>query len=271
VPTALSRSLRIQYNDLSRGGPAFLCLPGWCENKSTFGRITHALARSNRVIALDWRGHGKSDSDGAEFGLEELVEDAVAVIRTSSVGTVIPVTASHAGWVALELRRRLGERVPRLVCLDWIVGPPPSVFVELLKALQDREHWLTTRGALFRRWLADSSESHVVRHIREEMGSYGYEMWSRAAREIARAYAGGTPLEALARLDPPCPTLHLYSQPREAAYLALQQEFARKHPWFKVQRIEARSQFPALEVPDDVSRAILDFVNAGVKRVGPLA
>jgi pimeloyl-ACP methyl ester carboxylesterase len=271
VPTAYSRSLRIQYNDLSRGSPAFLCLPGWCETKSTFGRITHALGRSQRVIALDWRGHGKSASDGAEFGLEELVDDALAVIRATGIGPFIPVAISHAGWAALELRRRLGERVPRMVCLDWIVGPPPAVFLSLLKALQDREQSLVTRGALFRRWIADCSDPLVVRHIREEMGSYGYEMWGRAARAIERSYASGSPLEALARLDPPCPTLHLYSQPREKEYLTFQQDFAKKHPWFKVQRVEARSHFPALETPDAIARAILDFADFGPRRVGPLA
>src|SRR5688500_6089901 len=97
VPTAYSRSLRIRYNDLSRGSPAFLCLPGWCENKTTFARITHALGRDHRVIALDWRGHGQSaapaapaaasaasirvaSTRAAEFGNAELVEDALAVV-----------------------------------------------------------------------------------------------------------------------------------------------------------------------------------------------
>jgi len=271
VPTAFCRNLRIQFNDLSRGSPAFLCLPGWCENKSGFGRITHALGRAQRVIALDWRGHGKSASDGNEFGLEELVDDALAVIRASSVGTVIPVAISYAGWVALELRRRLAERVPRLIVLDWIVGPPPAEFRAVLAALQDREKWLETRGELFRLWIADCEKPHVARHIREEMGSYGFEMWARAARAIESAYGDGTPLEALARLAPPCPTLHLYSQPRDPGTLAFQQEFARTHSWFKVQRLDARSHFPALEVPDALAAAILDFATAGQRRAWPLA
>ena len=271
MPTAFCRSLRIQFNDLSRGSPALLCLPGWCENKSAFGRITHGLGRSHRVIALDWRGHGKSASPGTEFGLEELVEDALSVIRASSVGPIVPVSISHAGWVALELRKRLGERVPRLVFLDWIVGPTPPPFLAVLAALQDREQWLATRGELFRMWIADCEMPHVARHIREEMGSYGFEMWARAARAIESAYGDGTPLEALSRLNPPCPTLHLFSQPRDPAYLAFQQDFARQHSWFQVRRLDARSHFPALEAPDAVTQAILDFVAAGPKRVGPLA
>jgi pimeloyl-ACP methyl ester carboxylesterase len=271
VPTAFSKSVRIQFNDLSRGSPAFLCLPGWCENKSAFGRVTHALGRAQRVIALDWRGHGKSASAGAEFGHEELVDDALSVIRASSVGTVVPVAVSHAGWVALELRRRLGERVPRIVVLDWIVGPPPPAFLAALAALQDREQWLATRGELFRAWIADCELTHVARHVREEMGSYGFEMWARAARAIESAYVDGAPLEALARLAPPCPTVHLYSQPRDPAYLAFQQDFARAHPWFRVQRLDARSHFPALEVPEAVARAVIEFVAGGQRRVGPLA
>jgi pimeloyl-ACP methyl ester carboxylesterase len=271
VPTAFSRNLRIQFNDLSRGSPAFLCLPGLCENKSAFGRVSHALGRAHRVIALDWRGHGKSASPGNEYGFEELVDDALAVIRASSVGTVIPIAISHAGWVALELRRRLGDRVPRLVHLDWIVGAPPPEFRAVLAALQDREQWLAMRGELFRHWIADCEAPHVARHVREEMGSYGFEMWARAGRAIEAAYGDGTPLEALARLTPPCPTLHLYSQPRDPATLAAQQEFARLHEWFKVLRLDARSHFPALEVPEAVAKAILEFASGGQRRVGPLA
>lgn len=271
MPTAFSRSLRIQYNDFSRGSPAFLCLPGWCESRNTFAWITHTLGREHRVIALDWRSHGKSAAAGGEFGHAELVDDALAVVRTSSVGTVIPVSVSHAGWVALELRRRLGDRVPRMVLLDWILGPPPPEFAAVLAGLQDRERWLDTRGELFRRWIADCEDGHVVRHVREEMGSYGYEMWARAARAIEREYEKGSPLNALERLSPSCPTLHLFSQPRDPAYLAAQQDFARTHPWFRVLRLDAQSHFPALESPDATARAILAFAAGNVRRSGPLA
>jgi pimeloyl-ACP methyl ester carboxylesterase len=210
VPTAISRNIRIQFNDLSRGSPALLCLPGWCENKTTFARLVPTAARAHRVIALDWRGHGKSASSGADFGTADLVEDALGVIRATSVGTVIPVAVSHAGWVAIELRRRLGERVPRIVLLDWILGEPPAEFRRLLSALQDRERWLETREELFRRWIAGTDEIKVIHHIRQEMGTYGFEMWSRAAREIERAYAAqGSPLSALSALAPRVPVLHL--------------------------------------------------------------
>jgi pimeloyl-ACP methyl ester carboxylesterase len=271
VPTAYSRSLRIQYNDLSRGSPAFLCLPGWCENKTAFARITHALGRDHRVIALDWRGHGKSAASGVEFGNAELVEDALAVVRTAGIGPLVPICVSHAGWIALELRRALGDRVVRMVFLDWILAEPSPEFRAALAALQDRERWSAARSELFKRWIADCEVPHVARHVREEMGSYGFEMWARAAREIERAYLRGSPLDVLARLDPPVPVLHLYSQPRDPAYLAAQQDLARAQPWFHVRRLDGRCHFPALERPDDVAAAILEFADAGTRRAGPFS
>jgi hypothetical protein len=41
------------------------------------------------------------------------------VIEASQAQHVVPVALSHAGWVAIELRRRLGALIPKLVLLDW--------------------------------------------------------------------------------------------------------------------------------------------------------
>jgi len=272
VPFAISQDVRIQYNDLARGSPALLCLPGWCENKTGFARFTHAAGRAHRVIGLDWRGHGKSDSTGTDFGLAELVEDAVAVVRASSVGPILPVASSDAGWVAIELRRRLGERVRGLVLLDWMLFEPTPAFRAVLDGLQDRERWIETRNELFKRWSPGLEETHITRHVREEMGSYGFEMWSRAAREMAAAQARhGSPLRALAALDSPVPTLHLYCQPRDAATLEEQRAFARKNDWFHVDRLDGYSHFPALELPEAVADAVLEFARAGQRRIGPFS
>jgi hypothetical protein len=55
--------------------------------------------------------------------------------------------------IAIELRRRLGARIPKLVLLDWIVLDPPPQFIAALKALQDRKGWQETRYQLFAMWL----------------------------------------------------------------------------------------------------------------------
>jgi pimeloyl-ACP methyl ester carboxylesterase len=127
--------------------------------------------------------------------------------------------------------------------------------------MQDPARWQEARDRVFATWLEGVTDSDVVWFVREVMGSYGFEMWARAGREITTAYAQyGTPLKALAELDPPVPTLHLYGQPPDPGYLAAQEAFAAQHPWFRVRRLAARSHFPTIEAPAEVAAAIEAFM-----------
>ena len=79
--------------------------------------------------------------------------------------------------------------------------------------------------------------------------------------EIGADYqAEGNPLKVLGNLTPPIPVLHLYSQPRDDAYLEAQRSFARSHPWFTPRRIDGATHFPTLETPGQVIAAIEDFL-----------
>jgi pimeloyl-ACP methyl ester carboxylesterase len=79
-------------------------------------------------------------------------------------------------------------------------------------------------------------------------------------RDFGAAYEKeGSPLEALSRLVPAIPVLHLYAQPQTNDYLNAQQAFAAGHPWFRVRRLNAASHFTMFEVPDEMAAAIEHF------------
>ena len=87
---------------------------------------------------------------------------------------------------------------------------------------------MVSRASRFRRCLAPNPD--LRRFVQEDMGRHSFPIWSRAAREIARAYrVAGSPLQALQALVPPVPVLH---------------------------------QFPMFEVPDAMVSAIERFVSA---------
>jgi pimeloyl-ACP methyl ester carboxylesterase len=196
-----------------------------------------------------------------------MVEAALAVIEDSGAQRVVPEAQAHAGWVTIELRRRLGERGPKLGLTSFLVLDPPPPFLAAMEATRDPARWQETRDRIFATWLEGVTHPDVVRFVREVMGSYGFEMWARAGREISAAYARyGTPLKALAALDPSVPTLHLYGQPRHPGYLAAQEALAAQHPWFEVRRLEVRSHFPTIEAPDKVAEAVESFVTQEVAR-----
>ena len=125
VASTRARGIRIVYDDRGRGERALLCLPGWCSDRSVYDPLVARSAPHRRVPAVDWGGHAQSESPSADFGPQELVDDALPVTAAASVDRVVPVATAHAGWVAIALRRALGERSPRLVRVEWIVLDPP--------------------------------------------------------------------------------------------------------------------------------------------------
>lgn len=261
MPEVKSHGTLISYDDQGQGEPALLFMPGWCGSRSVFDQLATRCAARRRTLALDWRGHGQSEAPAGDFGASALVDDALSVIAASGAERVVPVALSHAGWVAIELRRRLGPRVSKLVLLDWIILEVPPPFLRALQSLQDPTQWQQTREQLFSMWLHGLNIPELTRYVREDMGSYPFEMWARAGREISSAYAkAASPLRALASLDPPVPVLHLYAQPEDPGYLAAQESFGAEHSWFQVRKLQARSHFPLLEVPDEMATAIEQFV-----------
>ena len=254
---------RIAFDDLGDGEPALLLLPGWCAHRDVLRGLAAATAGARRSIAIDWRNHGGSELAGGDYTTADLVDDAIAALDEAGVAHAVPVALSHAGWVAIELRRRLGaERVPAIVLLDWMVLGPPPPFLGALEGLQDPGSWLQVRAGLFDMWTTGVDLPALDENI-ATMASHDFDDWARAAREIGGQFAAsGSPLAALDGLD--CPTLHLYAQPADDGYLAAQRAAAADHPGFEVCRLDARSHFPMLEVPGEMAETIEGFVRRHV-------
>jgi pimeloyl-ACP methyl ester carboxylesterase len=255
--TTRKTSLGVAYDDLGHGDPPLVFLTGWCSSRSRWSEVAALCARQRRVVNIDWRGHGDSQPAGADFGLEELVEDALDVVDACGLDSFIPCSASHSGWAAIELRRRLGQRVPAIVHLDWMVAAPSAPYMELLGRLQTADGWCDARGQLFDIWRG-GVELPLVEDAIAVMEEQDAEMWIRSGRVIEGSYLQhGTPLAALAALEaPPDAVLHVYGQPRTAEYFAWQQAAAAEHPWFDVEQLDARSHFSMLEAPAAVAAAI---------------
>lgn len=258
---ALPSTTTAGHDDLGSGEPAVLFIPGWCADRWVFDDLAGPLAGHRRVLVADLPAHGSAPTPPGDFGAAEVVDHLVTLLDDTGVERVVPVALSHAGWFAIELRRRLGaERVPGLALLDWMVLGTPPGFADSLSGLQSPHSWQEVRAALARMWTAELEIPRLHDYVRA-MGSYGEAQWGRAGREIAAAFdASPVPLEALAALAEPPATLHLYAQPADDGYLAAQQAFSAAHAWFTPRRLNALSHFPMFEVPDEMSREIEDFM-----------
>lgn len=258
---SLAHMTRIACDDVGTGEPALLFIPGWCGDRDVFDPLLPLVSPYRRAVSMDLPNHGGSERTDEDFGTSAVVDDVVELVDRLRIDRVVPVGLSHAGWVAIELRRRLGSsRVPALVLLDWMVLGPPPGFLDAVAALQQEAAWQQVREGLFAMWTTGIDVPALHSYV-DRMGRYGFSHWRRAGREIGAAFATErSPIAALERLDEPCPTLHVYAQPAEQAVLETQQGYAFGHPWFSVHRLDARSHFPMFQVPDQIAGVVETFV-----------
>jgi len=129
-----------------------------------------------------------------------MVDDVLAVVEEAGAHSIVPIAHAHGGWVAVELLRRLGERVSKLVLISWnpIITSTNPAAAPLLSAaqglqsealwgaLQDEAGWKDAVGRLVDTWVKDAP-ADVDAQIRDETGAHGFDDWPRAGREITIA------------------------------------------------------------------------------------
>jgi pimeloyl-ACP methyl ester carboxylesterase len=79
------------------------------------GHIEQLAAASMRVIAIDSRGHGKSTDTGPETTYEMMSDDVIAVMDALGIERTAVVGWSDGGNVGLDLARRYGARITKVV------------------------------------------------------------------------------------------------------------------------------------------------------------
>ncbi|NLE23455.1 MAG: alpha/beta hydrolase [Actinobacteria bacterium] len=259
----------IDYLDDGLGDPALLLLPEWCATRAAFELVRPLLSTRRRVLSLDWRGHGGSGAPPPD-GIDDLTQDAVAVVADSGAQSVVPVALAQAGWMAVELRRRLGDLVPGLVVVDWMVSrasPQLLMTLEELRSAADRDEAI---AAVLQEWQAGVPSKPLASCL-ADMGAVPGDLWERAASEIESCYARyGSPLAALAGTGHAPPVLHLVPAGSSSCIAEREQAYAAEHHWYHVAILEARSHFPLFEAPRQAAEEIERFVErVGGRRPAP--
>lgn len=122
---------RLAYEDVGRGEPAVVLVHGGFANRSHFADVTAHLASHHRVIAMDLRGHGDSDTNAEEFTVADLAQDVAAVCDAAAVEHAVICGHSLSGGVALELAATRPDLVSAIAILDGAILFPETALQAL--------------------------------------------------------------------------------------------------------------------------------------------
>jgi len=132
--------VRLHYVEAGRGTPVILVHGLACEHAANWmlSRVFQRLSRRYRVIALDNRGHGKSDKlyDPAQYGLE-LVDDVVRLMDHLGIAKAHVVGYSLGGFITLKLVLRHPDRLLSAAPCGAGWTPNPAEELKLLYSLSE--------------------------------------------------------------------------------------------------------------------------------------
>jgi 3-oxoadipate enol-lactonase len=114
--TTAADGTTIHYEVTGRGdGPPLLLIQGLGADSRGWVLQQAALGRRFRCVSFDNRGVGRSDKPEGPYDLEEMADDAVAVLDAAGIESAHVMGASMGGVIAQILAVRHPERVRSLV------------------------------------------------------------------------------------------------------------------------------------------------------------
>src|SRR3954454_4831552 len=115
VPIVDSGDASLWWDQSGSGEPPLLLIQGLGYTADMWYRIAPGLAAERRVVVFDNRGVGRSSVPDNPWTVEQMADDAIAVLDAAGGGAAHVFGVSMGGLIAQEVALRQPERVLSLV------------------------------------------------------------------------------------------------------------------------------------------------------------
>lgn len=199
--------------------PPVLLLNSLGSTLAMWERQVPALSERFLVVRCDTRGHGESPVPPGTYVIDDMVDDAVALLDNLGIQRAHVAGLSLGGMIAMRLAARDADRVDRLalLCTSAQLGPPET-WAERAAAVR-ANGTAAVADAVVGRWLTESrrnAEPETTEYLREMVASTpsdGYAACCDAIREMDLrddlAGVAAPTLVVAGADDPSTPPVHL--------------------------------------------------------------
>lgn len=260
-------SCQLHYEEYGHGAPVLL-VHGLGSSTRDWEYQIPDLAAHYRVIALDVRGHGRSDKPREPYSIAGFAEDAIALIEHLNYGPVHLVGISMGGMIGFQL----GVERPDLLKSLCIVNSGPEV-----KAKSPRDYLeIAKRWTLSRLLSLDTIAKGLGRLLfpKPEQGDLRRKIEERWPQNDKRAYLasldaiiGWGVRERLAAII--CPTLVITAD-RDYTPVAQKQAYVDEMANARLLVIDDSRHATPLDQPERFNSNLLAFLRE-VEQAAPTA
>jgi pimeloyl-ACP methyl ester carboxylesterase len=127
---------RLAYKEMGEGNRSLVFVHGWTCNHSHFSPQMDSFAGDCHVVAVDLRGHGRSDKPQMDYTLGLFAEDVVEVCNDLMLDKPIVVGHSMGGAIGLEIATRYPNLLSGIVLIDTVLQPEAD-FLDALHGMYD--------------------------------------------------------------------------------------------------------------------------------------
>lgn len=107
----MTGSEKFSYIDSGEGEETLLFIHGFCGSREYWQKVLPKLKEEYRVIALDLRGHGASDSNAASFSIEDLAGDVALFLEEQNIEKVYLFGHSLGGYITLAFAEKFPDKL----------------------------------------------------------------------------------------------------------------------------------------------------------------
>ncbi|PKG23894.1 alpha/beta fold hydrolase [Niallia nealsonii] len=181
----VEKNVSLYVEDIGEGQPIVL-IHGWPLSQQTFEYQLNELPKHARVVAIDLRGHGKSDCPIDGYTYDRMADDIRAVIDALDLNNIVLAGFSMGGPIAVRyMTRYAGYRVEKLVLMaaaapvftqrvDYPYGMKKAEVDELIQQIEaDRPLALAGFGKKFFNSDISKPFSNWFQQIALSASSYG--------------------------------------------------------------------------------------------------
>jgi pimeloyl-ACP methyl ester carboxylesterase len=260
MPKAPVNGTELHYRDGGTSKDVVLLLHAFPLHSGMWSRQIAALEQRHRVVALDYRGLGKSAVPPESFSMAMLAEDVRALLAHLRIERAGVAGLSMGGYLAFELYRQQPSLFRGLALCDTRAGADTD------EGKAGREKFARTAIERGLGWVADemlpkllgpAPDPAVVKEVRA-LVSGGTPAGVAAAQ---RAMAG-RPDSTATLASVACPVLVIVGEQDGLTPPAEAEKMAKAVKGAKLVRSPGAGHLPCVENPDAFNRALVEFMDA---------